>query len=239
MRHDDPPEAREPGSRADARSEELTSLVTQLLHSLESERAMLAKQLHDELGGMITAAKMDMQWLSAHIGATLDAKGSEKFNSVVQMLDQAMTLKRRVVESLRPSLLDHFGLGVAMRSHFDENCRRAGIECIASLPEESLELDPATQLTLFRVGQEVLSAIMARGGARNVEVVIEPHAAGREGYLMTIGDDGGSMDTDLARIMPAVRHRVGLAGGTIEAEARQGHGNQIRVFVPRSAAGSA
>jgi protein-histidine pros-kinase len=230
-------EGREPSP--DARRDELSSLATHLLLSIEGERATLAKQLHDELGGLITAAKMDMQWLSAHIGATLDAKGTEKFNSVVQMLDQAMTLKRRVVESLRPSLLDHFGLGVAMRSHFDEHCKRAGIDCVASLPEETLALDPAAQLTLFRVGQEVLAGIMARGGAHNVEVVIEPQEEGPAGYLMTIGDDGGAMDTDLSRVMPGVRHRVALAGGTIEAESRTGHGNQVRVFVPRSAAGSA
>ena len=229
---------REPESRVDARTEELGALSTHLLGIIESERAELAKRLHDELGGLITAAKMDMQWLSAHIGGTLDAKGMEKFNSVVQMLDQAMTLKRRVVEGLRPSLLDHFGLGVAMRSHFEEQCKRLGIECVASLPEESLALDAATQLTLFRIGQDVLAGILARGGARHVEVVVEPDEEGR-GYTLTIGDDGQLMDTDLSRAMPAVRHRLALSGGSIEAEAREGHGNQVRVFVPRSAAGSA
>jgi signal transduction histidine kinase len=94
---------------ASARLEELAELSTHLLQTLEGERARLAKQLHDELGGMITAAKMDMQWLTAHTGGSLDPKAREKFNSVLQMLDQAMMLKRRVVEGLRPSLLDHFG----------------------------------------------------------------------------------------------------------------------------------
>jgi signal transduction histidine kinase len=224
-----------------ARADELSALSTQLLSTQERERSELAKQLHDELGGLITAAKMDMAWLSARIGSTLDAPSTEKFNSVVQMLNQAMMLKRRVVENLRPSLLDHFGLAVALRSHFDEQCRTAGIECVASLPEEDLQLDPAAQLTLFRVAQEALAGIIARGGAQNVEVVIEPDD---RGYHMTIGDDGGPMDCDLARAMASARHRVGLAGGTIEAEVRrvsadQAGGNQIRVFVPRSAAGSA
>jgi signal transduction histidine kinase len=228
---------RELESRVTARTEELSALSTQLLEIMELERSELAKHLHDELGGLITAAKMDMSWLSARIGSTLDAPSTEKFNSVVQMLNQAMILKRRVVESLRPSLLDHFGLGVAMRSHFDEECKRAGIECIATLPEESLDLEPAVQLTLFRVAQEVLVGIIARGSAKNVELVIEPAA---EGYVMTIGDDGGAMDINLSRSMPSARHRVALAGGSIEAESRAGggtSGNQVRVFVPRSAAG--
>ena len=100
-------------ARVAARTEELSSLSTHLLRMMESERSQLARELHDELGGLITAAKMDMAWLQAHIGNSLDAASEEKFRSVVQMLNQAMTLKRRVVESLRPSLLDHFGLPVA------------------------------------------------------------------------------------------------------------------------------
>jgi signal transduction histidine kinase len=226
---------------AQARAAELAALSTHLLRTVESERSELAKQLHDELGGLITAAKMDMAWLSARIGQSLDAESTDKFNSVVQMLNQAMTLKRRVVENLRPSLLDHFGLSVAMRSHFEEHCRLAGIECISSLPEETLELDSTAQLTLFRIAQEVLGNIVSRGGVQHVEVVLEPEDGG---YSMVIGDDGPPMDTNLARAMPSVRHRVALSGGRIEAEARQaaggqGAGNRVTVYVPRSAGESA
>ena len=148
--------------------------------------------------------------------------------------------KRRVVESLRPSLLEHFGLGVAMRSHFDEHCKQAGIECIASLPDDSMDLDSPGQLTLFRVGQDVLAGIIARGGAQNVELVIEPHQeGGADGYLMTIGDDSGAADSPAENLWRISRHRVALAGGRFEVESRPGSGNQVRVYVPRSAAGSA
>jgi signal transduction histidine kinase len=222
--------------RVAARTEELSSLSTHLLRLAESERSSLAKELHDELGGLITAAKMDLAWLSARLRPTLDPECAEKLDSVMQMLNQAMLLKRRVVESLRPSLLDHFGLSVALRSHFDEHCQRAGIECVATLPEDGLALDPVAQLTLFRVAQEALSGIIARGGARHIEVVIEPEG---DGYVLQVGDDGPSMDTDLARSMPSVRHRMSAAGGRVEAEARPDQGNRIRAFVPRSAAVSA
>jgi signal transduction histidine kinase len=131
-------------------------------------------------------------------------------------------------------------LSVAMRSHFEEHCKQAGIDCVSTLPEDSIELDATTQLTLFRVAQEVLESVISRGGARNVEVVIEPQEEeGGSGYLMIIGDDGAPRETDFARSLPSIRHRVELAGGRIHAEAREGAGNQIRVFVPRSAAVSA
>ncbi len=222
-------------ARVAARIEELSTLSTHLLRRTEAERSALAKELHDELGGLITAAKMDMSWLSARLGDSLDAESRDKVDSVMQMLNQAMTLKRRVVEDLRPSLLDHFGLSVALRSHFDEHCARAGIECVATLPDEGLQLEAVTQLSLFRVAQEALVNIIARGGAKHVEVVIEPE---NDGYVMLIGDDGAPADTNLARSMPSARHRMEWAGGSVTAEARE-QGNQVRVFVPRSAAGSA
>jgi signal transduction histidine kinase len=217
-----------------ARIDELSQLSTHLLRLAESERAVLAKKLHDELGGLITAAKMDMSWLQSRLGPSLDAECADKVNSVMQMLNQAMVLKRRVVEDLRPSLLDHFGLAVALRSHFEEHCARAGIECVATLPEDNLELDAVAQLVVFRVAQEALANIIARGGARHVEIVLEAQPAG---YQMVIGDDGARLDTDLARSMPSMRHRLFGAGGTVEAESRNGQGNQLRVFVPKSAAG--
>jgi signal transduction histidine kinase len=81
------------------------------------------------------------------------------------------------------------------------------------------------------VAQETLANIITRGGAKHVEMVIE---AENDGYAMTIGDDGAPMDVNLARSMPSARHRMQSAGGIVAAEARP-QGNQIRVFVPKSA----
>jgi signal transduction histidine kinase len=217
------------------RTAELSELATHLQTSSEAERTMLAKELHDELGGLITAAKMDMAWLSTRIGASLDSASEEKFRSVVQMLNQAMTLKRRVVESLRPSVLDHFGLTVALRSHLDENCGRAGLEYVATLPEDSMNLAPASQLALFRVAQESLAGVLARGTAKHVELVIEEEG---EGYSMLVGDDGAPFDAAMERALVGLRHRILGAGGTLETETLPGgQGNRIRVYVPRSPAG--
>jgi protein-histidine pros-kinase len=230
VRHDQELEA-----RVAARTEELSTLSTHLLRMMEGERAQLAKELHDELGGLITAAKMDMAWLQAHIGSSLDPASEEKFRSVVQMLNQAMTLKRRVVESLRPSLLDHFGLPVALRSHFDENCRRAGIEYVATLPDEMPDLEPAAQLTLFRVAQEALTNLLARGSVRHVELVVEPDG---DNYQLTVGDDGSAMDDEQQRALAGMRHRVIGAGGRLKIEVAPGQGNRITAYVPRSRARS-
>jgi glucose-6-phosphate-specific signal transduction histidine kinase len=118
------------------------------------------------------------------------------------------------------------------------------IECIASLPEDSLNLDATRQLTIFRVAQDVLAGVIARGGAQNIEVVVEPHTEnGREGYLMTIGDDGVAIQDEATSLITS-RYRVALAGGQMHVESRARSedspgGNRVRVFVPQSAAGSA
>jgi signal transduction histidine kinase len=218
-----------------ARTAELSALAMDLQNALELERSALARELHDELGGLITAAKMDMAWLTSHVGDSLDAAGAEKFKSVVQMLNQAMTLKRRVVENLRPSLLDHFGLTVALRSHFDENCASSGLECVSTLPEEALDVAPSTQLTLFRVAQEALANILSRGSAKHVELVIEEEG---DGYVMIVGDDGAEMGANLSRAMAGIRHRVQSTGGKLAAETVPGLGNRVRAYVPRSPAKS-
>lgn len=213
---------------------ELSELATHLQSSAEAERSALAKELHDELGGLITAAKMDMAWLSSHIGNSLDPAADEKFRSVVQMLNQAMTLKRRVVESLRPSLLDHFGLPVALRSHLDENCGRAGLEYVATLPEETLDLAPESQLALFRVAQEALAGVLARGTAKHIELIVDVEG---DGYSMLFGEDGSAFDPAMERSLVGMRHRIKAAGGTLEAATLPGgQGNRIRVYVPRSPA---
>jgi signal transduction histidine kinase len=227
----DLPQNPEPGAHGDARTEELSSLSTELLRLMESERAVLAKELHDELGGLITAAKMDMSWLQSHLGNSLDAPAQEKFRSVVQMLNQAMTLKRRVVEDLRPSLLDHFGLSVALRSHFEENCRAAGIECVATLPEDIEDLESTAQLALFRVAQESLHNLRARGRVKHVELVIEPE---QEGYTMTVGDDGVTMNAAQMRALAGMRHRLLGVGGSLKVETSSDQGNRIKAYVPRS-----
>jgi signal transduction histidine kinase len=220
-------------------SKELAALVSYLQTTSEAERSLLAKELHDELGGLITAAKMDMQWLAGKIGGSLDVASDEKFKSVMQMLNQAMMLKRRVVESLRPSLLDHFGLPVALRSHYDELCGKAGLDCVSTLPDDSIDLPLQTQLALFRVAQEVLANVLARGNAKHVELVIDTTD---EGYLMQIGDDSevpsSEQDSGLGSALTAMRYRVQHAGGTLESVRSPGQGNRIRVYVPRSRAGS-
>ena len=116
-----------PGDELDAlvesRTRELSGFLAHLQALSEREKSALARKLHDELGGLLTAAKMDLSWLQSR----MEGKPfQERLAQLGDVLDEAMDLKRRVVEELRPSLLDHFGLPTAVRTYLESACEGAG-----------------------------------------------------------------------------------------------------------------
>jgi len=108
------------------RTRELMSLSAFLQTHYEQEKARLARELHDELGGILTPAKMDLSWLEARLGG--DAQYQERMKRLSALIDQGIDLKRRIIEDLRPSLLDHLGLAPAVQWFVDEACGAAKLQ---------------------------------------------------------------------------------------------------------------
>ena len=125
--------ARDLESLIDARTRELSALSTHLQELSEKEKSELARNLHDELGGLLTAAKMDLSWLQSRVP---EPALQDRLAQLGAVLDEAMDLKRRVVEDLRPSLLDHFGLPTALRAYVESACAKAGLRADLTLPED-------------------------------------------------------------------------------------------------------
>ena len=120
------------------RSRELAALSNHLQALSEREKSELARKLHDELGGLLTAAKMDLSWLQSRLeGAAIQ----ERLAQLGGVLDEAMDLKRRVVEELRPSLLDHFGLPTALRAYVESTCAQGGTAALTITIEHDLRVD--------------------------------------------------------------------------------------------------
>ena len=124
--------------RGTASAHELAKLCSHLQDYVEREKSDLAHRLHDELGGLLTAAKMDLSWLHSRVE---DAVLRQRLVQVGNVLDEAMDLKRRVVDELRPSLLDHFGLPTALRAHVESVCSKAGLDCDVAM-DEAMEAPP-------------------------------------------------------------------------------------------------
>jgi signal transduction histidine kinase len=217
----------------DARTRELSALSSHLQNLAEKEKSELARTLHDELGGLLTAAKMDLSWLQSRIDSPTHQERLAQLGSV---LDEAMSLKRRVVEELRPSLLDHFGLATALRAYVEAACNKAGIHTDIRLPDESQIIPKDIAITLFRIVQEGLTNIIRHANAKHVTLELD---AGATAYALALSDDGQGFDADGTQgpwrhgIM-GMQHRVRALGGRFSLQSTRGNGTTLRINLPRA-----
>jgi len=219
-------------SLVEARTRELSALSTHLQALSEKERSELARNLHDELGGLLTAAKMDLSWLQSRVP---DPALQERLAQLGAVLDEAMDLKRRVVEDLRPSLLDHFGLPTALRAYVDAACAKAGLRAELVLPEESAPMPRETAIALFRIVQEGVTNIIRHAGAHAVSLQF---AVERDVCRIVLADDGRGFDATDPRFrwshgITGMRQRVRALSGQFEIDSTPGAGTTLRVSVPR------
>ena len=214
------------------RARELAALSTHLQEFAEKERSELARKLHDELGGLLTAAKMDLSWLQSHVAG--EPALQQRLQQLGAALDEAMDVKRRVVEDLRPSLLDHFGLPTALRAFVESVCSKSGLGCEISITsEDSVPRDIA--IALFRIVQEALANVTRHAGAGTVRLALTSNA---QRYLLQLSDDGRGFDLGAARSqeshgLAGMRHRVWALGGRLTIESQPGCGSTLRAEIPR------
>ncbi len=228
-------EAQRMQSLIDARTAELSALSSHLQEVSEREKAELARNLHDELGGLLTAARMDLAWL---LGATksLDPEIRTKLGQINDSLTESMDIKRRVVESLRPALLDHFGISTALRNYFEESCVKAGLNCSIFLPEDLTDLRQDLAIALFRAGQESLTNVIRHANATNVTLSLE---ADTDVIRLMVTDDGTGMDMNSRNFrashgITGMRHRVRALGGTFKLDSAPDTGTCLEISVPRT-----
>src|SRR3984885_9572057 len=167
-----------------ARTRELSELSTPLQNFAEQERSELARKLHDELGGLLTAAKMDLSWLQTRLD---EPPNERRLSQLGDALDQAMNVKRRVVEHLRPSLLDHFGLATALRAHVESTCAQANLKLDATVDEEVGPVPKDVAIALFRLVQEGMTNITRHADAHRVRLEF---GGDTHHYVLRLADDG-------------------------------------------------
>jgi signal transduction histidine kinase len=220
-------------SQFDAQTNELTELARHLQHVQEEERARLSRGLHDELGGVLLAARMDVTWMQRH-AADDDTEVKTRLERLKQVLDQGIELKRRVVEELRPTLLDTMGLLAALRWQSEETCRRAELRCTERFPDEEPPFNRAGAIALFRVVQEALANVAKHARASEVEIALE--LTDRD-VVVTVRDNGvGAASEDLTRPrshgLAGLRHRIQMLGGRFDITSAPNRGTTVRVQVP-------
>ncbi|BAN22728.1 sensor histidine kinase [Caballeronia insecticola] len=217
-----------------ARTRQLEALAWHLQSVSENEKTELARELHDELGSILTASKMDVAWVRGKLRESEPAM-AEKLARALGNLDQGIALKRRIIEDMRPTVLANFGLVTALRSLADEAAQRNGWSVEADLPGEDVKLGEAVEIALFRVAQESLTNAAKYAGANRIRVAL---TLDEHQVSLVIGDDGiGIRPQDLKRTqthgLVGMRQRVSARGGRFEIERATPHGTIISVSMPR------
>jgi signal transduction histidine kinase len=200
----------------------------------EQEKARLARQLHDELGGILTPAKMDLSWLESRLGG--DAQYRERMARLAALIDQGIDLKRRVIEELHPSLLDHLGLAAALQWYVDEVCGAAKLESRVTVSKLE-RLSPDLEIALYRIVQESVTNAVRHSKATKIELVVERTA---QGVRLCVFDNGvGIADLERARKssheLVGMTHRMRAINGTLDISSRKGGGTRVEAFLPLAA----
>jgi signal transduction histidine kinase len=210
---------------------ELTELARHLQTVREDERSRLARELHDELGGLLTAAKLDVARVKSRLkGAPPEI--SERIGHLVQSLDAGIALKRRIIEDLRPSTLSNLGLTAALEVLCGEFARRTEVKVHTEIDEVSLTED--VQLTAYRVVQEALTNVAKYAKASRVHVRLRNDGGVAR---LSVRDDGAGFDTRgvpmRARGLAGMRFRVASHGGRLDLTSQPGSGTTIDALLPQ------
>jgi signal transduction histidine kinase len=224
--------ARELERLVEERTRELSALSTHLQDLTEKEKAALARDLHDELGGLLTAAKMDLSWLQSRIAGDPDIV--ERLHQLGAVLDEAMDVKRRVVEDLRPSLLDHFGLPTALRAYVESVCAKSDLRADIAIAAEA-EFPKDIAIALFRVVQEGMTNVVRHAHAHTVRLELEFDG---ELCCLALIDDGEGIDLAHPSFrwshgLTGMRQRVRALGGRFSLDSERGRGTRLRLELPR------
>ena len=212
------------------RTATLSELANHLQQVREEERGHLARELHDELGALLTAAKLDVARLKSKIDATAPDV-AERLKHLTETLNSGIALKRRIIEDLRPSSLSNLGLTAALEILTREYAERAGIDVETSL--EPVQLPDAAQLTVYRMVQEALTNIGKYAKASKVLVSVHGYPTH---VAVQVRDDGVGFDPGSVRPtshgLAGMRHRVEAAGGRLTLTSRPGNGTLLSAVLP-------
>jgi signal transduction histidine kinase len=217
------------------RETELSDLAANLQSIAETEKVMLARQLHDELGGALVGAKMDLSWLRRRIGST-DPEVIARWERLERALETSIAFKRRVVEQLRPTLLDNLGFYAAARWLVEESCAAAGLKCNLDLPLPEPLLGKDVGIALFRILQESLLNVTRHARANLVTIRLSVERPANLLHL-SVQDNGVGLSADRVRTLGShglgsMRHRMRAVGGEFAVHSPAGQGTEVAVVAP-------
>lgn len=212
--------------------DQLRRLSGSIMANQEKERAALARELHDEVGQVLTALRLDSVWMLKRLKET-DPEAAKRASTLCELIDKTIDEVRGMALRLRPSVLDDLGLIPALEWYTADLEKRTGIPCI--LRHDNVpKVDDIVATAAYRIAQEALTNVVRHASATHVEVTLQA----REGSLtLTVVDNGrGFKAPELKEPeglgVAGMRERATLAGGTLEIQSQPGKGTQVCCRLP-------
>lgn len=220
--------------------QQLRALSARLQSLREEEQKRIAREIHDELGQMLTALKMDLRWIENRLN---DLPGVPAANSILdrvveatELTDQTILAVQKIAGELRPAVLDSLGLIAALKQEARRFHDRTGIPHELSLPESQPALPPDSVTAVFRIFQEALTNVTRHAKAKRVKIELVTDSGQ---VVLRVSDDGKGLDesalTDRGSLgLLGMQERAMLVGGEIAFESSEGRGTTMTLRVPLS-----
>jgi two-component system sensor histidine kinase UhpB len=200
----------------------------------EEERTKISRDIHDQLGQVLTALKMDIAWVNSKLGVDQSAPLAKKTTAMAGVVDRAIETVRNIVTDLRPSLLDDLGLVAAIEWQVQEFGERAGIECHLHASDDDLVLESTRSIAIFRILQECLTNVAKHAGASRVDVSLKRRG---ELLMLEVRDNGRGFEPANLRkkssfgVLGMKERALGL-GGQVRIRNMKGGGTKVSAHVP-------
>jgi PAS domain S-box-containing protein len=214
--------------------EQLRALAERLQWVREEDRKRVARDLHDQIGQILTAIKMDLTWVTRHLpeseGAVL-----ARLTESIQSINDGVKSVRTICSGLRPGVLDDLGLAAAIEWQASEFASRNGVTCQVSVPPLDLHLDGDRATAAFRIFQECLTNVIRHAQATSVHVSL---CQEKESLLLVVQDDGiGFCESELSNSLGSLgilgmKERAQFCGGEVQISSSPGNGTTVTVRVP-------
>ena len=215
--------------------DQLRELSAHIQDVREQERLSLAREVHDDMGSMLTAIKLDIAWLGGRLNQKEPAFAA-KIQGIEELVQKCAAAASNISRNLRPSALDCFGIVAAIEIEAKEFEQRTNISCVLETIDEGVEASPNITITLFRIFQEALNNIIKHAKASKVKVSIYNHM---DGVKLTVQDNGRGL-SEPDRLKPrsfglrGIQERVARFAGEVQIKSEPGQGTSITVSLPRT-----
>lgn len=214
-----------------SRTRELSNLASHLTNAREEERQRIARELHDEMGASLTAAKMDASWLRRHMGPHISDDMQERLLRLIESIGNTITLTRRLVDDLQPPLLKGLGLTEALRVLCEQHALDWQVDI--DFPDKDLRFTQPQSLALYRIAQEAMNNIRKYARASHVKVSLTQQ---NDVVVLQVQDNGIGFDSDNLDIhghgIAGMKHRTQMFSGRLAVFSKPGQGTRIEVQMP-------